>query len=284
MEKDYSTAIVNGFATTGLYPLDPERLLRKLPADEIPPENSVEAELRNKLSNMRYNQGKPKRAARPTKKDKLPAGVSYTCRKSDGEEEDDPEVVDSSSDSRSGGEDSDSDSGSEDKQRSKNVKEIIKRLQKGEKRKTTEATEEEGEEEEENEEEGDDGLDADKKEYRPDIYVAAVYDDDWHVGQVLDKEVEPDADPDSSYVFLNFMQKGKALRWPEKLDTLNVLKTDILCPLKPPTLNFGGSSSRSVSFKLNAKDQKKVCTLFQNYKAYYLNTVLSVTDQIFWFW
>jgi len=85
--------------------------------------------------------------------------------------------------------------------------------------------------------------------------------------------VEPEADPDDEYLFLNFMEKTKQLRWPVKLDTLNLLKTDILCSVKAPTINSGCSSSRSVSFRLDPKDQKKVITLFQNFKVYYLNTI-----------
>jgi hypothetical protein len=70
-----------------------------------------------------------------------------------------------------------------------------------------------------------------------------VYDCDWHIAQVLDKEVEPEADMDDNYLLLNFMEKCKQLRWPEKLDLLNVLKTDILCAVRAPMLNRSCSSS-----------------------------------------
>lgn len=82
MEKDYSSAITSGFAATGIFPLDPERVLRKLPADRGHAANAataVEAQLLKKLSTMRYSQGKNARAKRPSNKDRLPAGESYTC-------------------------------------------------------------------------------------------------------------------------------------------------------------------------------------------------------------
>jgi len=82
MEKDYSSAITSGFAATGIFPLDPERVLRKLPADRGHDANAataVEAQLLKKLSTMRYSQGKNARAKRPSNKDRLPAGESYTC-------------------------------------------------------------------------------------------------------------------------------------------------------------------------------------------------------------
>lgn len=41
-------------------------------------ETQVQQQLLNKLKTMRYGEG-PSRAARPKKKEKLPAGAAYTC-------------------------------------------------------------------------------------------------------------------------------------------------------------------------------------------------------------
>jgi len=111
MEKDYSSAITSGFAATGIFPLDPERVLRKLPADRGHDANAataVEAQLLKKLSTMRYSQGKNARAKRPSNKDRLPAGESYTCTSrgdtgtgSEEEEDEDNDDEENSNSSRS---------------------------------------------------------------------------------------------------------------------------------------------------------------------------------------
>jgi len=177
VDKDYTNSIISGFATTGLFPLDPERVLRKLPPEEVTAETGVEAQLLEKLSDMRYGQGPPtKRAPRPTKKDKLPAGMSYTCNRRDEEEEsdgsseddDDPELVESSED---GEEETDEEERRKDEQRSKNVRGIIKRLERegklGKKQVTQQEEDDDGHG---GDSEDDDGL---NPEYLPDTYVAA---------------------------------------------------------------------------------------------------------------
>jgi len=296
LEHDYSKAIKNGFATTGLVPFDPERLLRKLPAEVgAMPTSSVEEQLLSKLSDIRYN---PQRAPRPQKKDRLPPGVSYTAagdgpgsssgrgtgtgrgrreeEESEEESESEPELVESgtgSSGDETDKEDrqrtSDDETDEEDRQRSKNVEEILKRIRKsGRLRKKARTSAGTGPVDEFEEEMYQEAILL--QLYRPCDYVAAVYEDDWHIGQVLDKEVEPEADPDQNYVYLNFMEKRKQLRWPEKVDMLNVHRDDILCHVRPPTLTVGCSSSRSVSFQLESTDLKKVVSSFNTYQDYFL--------------
>jgi hypothetical protein len=79
MEKDYSESIRSGFKTTGLFPLSVEKALSKLPAEDREVESEITQKFIDKLSSMRYDQPPTKRASRPKKKDKLPAGASYTC-------------------------------------------------------------------------------------------------------------------------------------------------------------------------------------------------------------
>jgi hypothetical protein len=79
MDHDFSDAIRSGFESCGLYPFNPERGLSKLPKDNREVESNVQKQLLEKLSSMRYNQPANKHAKRPSKKDKLPAGASYTC-------------------------------------------------------------------------------------------------------------------------------------------------------------------------------------------------------------
>jgi len=318
LDNNYETAVINGFATTGLFPFDPQKVLGKLPPDEIPDHQTVEGQLLQRLSDMRYGKGPAKRAARPSKKDKLPAGESYTCRGGDQTEqtednssgsEDDPEVNESSSGSEreedggpDGGRDSGQDSGqhsgrddrqddrmfesdtedrAEEEKRSRNVRSIIRKLRKKclDNWTTAEGTvpvndpgsgpSSEPVEEEEGEGSTSEEDDPEMIDYQPRSYVAAVYDDDWHVGQILDKEVEPEAEKGDKYVFVNFMEKRKQFRWPEKLDLLNVLKKDILCVVKAPKITIGTSSSRAVSFQLDQKDLKKVVEKFQFFKAWF---------------
>jgi len=101
----------------------------------------------------------------------------------------------------------------------------------------------------------------------PNTCVVVLYDEDWHIGQVLDKNNEPDAEDDDDFLHINFMERKKQLHWPEKLDLLNVPKCDIICTVRAPTITFGCSSSRSVSFQLSQADIKKVSTLFNAIKA-----------------
>jgi hypothetical protein len=62
--------------------------------------------------------------------------------------------------------------------------------------------------------------------YPPESYVVAVYQGDWYVGEVIAKEGEPEADLRDEYVLVSFMErtKGDLLKWPCRLDLLNVLK------------------------------------------------------------
>jgi hypothetical protein len=58
--------------------------------------------------------------------------------------------------------------------------------------------------------------------------VVAVYDEDWYVGQVMEKEGKPEAEEGDEYLFINFMMRTARdkLQWPQRIDHLNVLKAD----------------------------------------------------------
>ena len=64
--------------------------------------------------------------------------------------------------------------------------------------------------------------------YQPNSFIACVYENGWYVGQVMEKEGEPEADEREEYVLVSFMKwtgaKGIHLKWPERKDVLNVLK------------------------------------------------------------
>jgi hypothetical protein len=78
-EKDYEKAIISGFESCGLFPLNAERALAKLPKENRDVESAIQQQLLDRLSSMRYSQPETTHASRPRKKDKLPAGASYTC-------------------------------------------------------------------------------------------------------------------------------------------------------------------------------------------------------------
>jgi hypothetical protein len=110
-----------------------------------------------------------------------------------------------------------------------------------------------------------------KKEYMPGAYIVAVYQENWYVGQVMEKEGEPEAEEADCYVFVSFMKRttGDLLQWPKQLDVLNVLKDDILFSCQPPTPSRATSSSRSTTFSLSKIDLKNAKRLFLLNKAYY---------------
>jgi hypothetical protein len=79
MEKDYSHSVRSGFESCGFIPLSLHKALSKLPVEDREVESTVQRQLLQKLNDMRYNQPAPAQATRPRKKDRLPAGASYTC-------------------------------------------------------------------------------------------------------------------------------------------------------------------------------------------------------------
>lgn len=116
--KDFSKAICSGFEATGHCPLNVERPLARLPEANRNFQSEVEQLLLDKLSQIRYNPVPAWRATMP-KKDKLPAGKSYTCPAKKARIGDD-------SDSSSA---SDSDSESDEEERRVTVKKIVRSLQ-----------------------------------------------------------------------------------------------------------------------------------------------------------
>jgi len=297
MQKDSSNAIIGGFKATGLYPFSPETALSKLPAETREVTSKVHEVLLKKLATMRYKPAGSTHAPRPKKTDKLPAGASYTCRAGgDGDDGDEPVAGPSKprqpdSSSSSSSEDYNSSDNESDRERSRTVKNIVQRLarkrslldrdedgdddedeeeEQAEEAEEDEQAEEEGTSEETNKDQEKKGGKKNKQEaavYLPSSFVVAVYGEDWFVGEVRDKEGEPEAEESENYVFISFM-KCTAV-WPKRLDLLNVLKDDILFSCQAPTLSRATSSSRSTTFSLSKSDLKRANNLFMLYKAYY---------------
>jgi hypothetical protein len=261
----------------------------------------VQQQLLNRLSEMRYSPAATTRAPRPKKSEKLPPGASYTCspttsaakgkqpaakRKivpASGDYSDSESSEDSSNSS------SDESSDESGKERSRRVQNIIRRLAKkrslpeedeNEQDDDCEAEVEKAAEEQEShikqkgEKEKQTGEE--NQQYLPGSYVAVIYEGDWYVGEVIDKNGEPEAEEGESYVFVNFMEhnqqgskQGERLVWPKKLDMLNVLKEDILFTCQAPTPNPTTSTFRGVTYSLSKAEIIKAKQLFARFQAYY---------------
>lgn len=276
MEKDYGPSIRSGFEGTGLFPVNVERPLSKLPKEleARVVETAVQEQLLKRLADMRHIMPATKHADRPKKSQKLPAGAAYTCpvrvradsETSEEEEElEEPVAVtrqrsfmsrlrgsgDNNNDDSNSDIDSFSDGESEDERRG-NIEKIVENL-----------NEKEDQEEQDEPEE---------QIYPPQSFVVAVYQGDWYVGQVLDKKGEPEALDDEDYLYCSFMErtKGDLLKWPQKIDKLNMLKEDILFLCQPPAPCSHTSSNRAISMSLSKAELKKAKDMFmQRTQAYY---------------
>jgi hypothetical protein len=300
LEKDFGPAARSGFEATGLYPLSVERAISKLPKqmDDRQAETAVQRELLKTLNDMRFNAPATKHAQRPKKNQKLPAGASYTCRGDQEQERTEEEDVDIAQTSDS---DTSNDSSSEDEERRRRVSSIVKRLGK---RKNLGASSEEEvgnssdsseeaddyedeaaeevlaaaeEEVEQREEEPETEEDSPSVDFPHECFVVVVYQKDWYVGQVLDKKGEAEAEQEDNYILVSFMERvqGDHLKWPKRLDLLNVLKDDVLFVCEPPTPGASTSSSRVNSFVLTKEDLKKAKQMFLETQDYYLTKIFS---------
>jgi hypothetical protein len=273
-----------------LYPISVEKATSKLPKEldmAVEAGTAVQKELLKTLNEMRFNPPPTKHAQRPKKNQKLPAGASYTCpvaSENHSEEEEEEE------------ESSDSDSDTDSDERSRVVQNIVARL--GKRRHLDDDDEEEEEEEEENaddllqgedqggdrededQEGGDQGRDQQGEDQSPPAvdqhypaksFIVAVYQGDWYVGQVMDKEGEPEAEESDCYLLVSFMEKmkGDQFKWPNRSDILNVLKDDVLFSCAPPIPGPSTSSSRFNSYLLSKKDLAKANKMFTKNQAYY---------------
>jgi hypothetical protein len=299
LEKDYSNSIRSGFECTGIFPVNVERALSRLPDEDPEVETHVQQQLLNKLHEMRFNPGPTTHAKRPAKKDKLPPGASYTCTAEGGR----VGLLVGSGDAENAV--NNSDESSSDEEQSKVIRNIIKRISSKKPRLEDPELEEESEEEkteedesEEDESGGDqpeldmpDTADVDETldaaaalpDYPPEVFVVAIYQGDWYVGQVLKKDGEPEADLDDSYVFISFMERaqGDLLKWPQRSDMLNTHKDDVLFVCEPPIPSASSSSSRSTTFALSKSDLNKAKQMFMLAKAYYLTKSSLVLGVLF---
>lgn len=288
-------AIRAGFESTGLVPLSLERALSKLPKEATDETTGVQQQLVKQLSHIRYNPPPTTQAKRPRKKEKLPPGAAYTCSAdhSESDSTSDEEVparqtrpkktvpvrlTSDTEDESCSQEDDDNSSEEEDgssdeeEDRRLNVQHIVDSLN-------------ETWQEEDNEEAeellsgvmapvaagGDEQL-----VFKPQSYIACLYQDNWYVGQVLDKTGEPRAESGDQYVLVSFMEwsgtKKDVLKWPSRQDVLNVLKDDILLPCQAPEPIATSSSGRSMTFSLSQTDYNKAKQLFMQ-KDYYLTLI-----------
>jgi hypothetical protein len=221
--------------------------------------NAVQQQLIERLSRIRYNPPATTRVLRPTQNEKLPPGAAYGGVLDSSEEEEaeagEAEMetprgqrkrpaANSDSSSSSSSSDSDTSSSEEDEEErvSRQVKEIVRRLSSKKSSKRLHLDEPDQEEKDEEEvdevEKEQEELGSDPPEYKPDSYIACIYENGWYVGQVMNKEGEPEADEREEYVLVSFMMwtgpKKDQLKWPERLDVLNVLKVGLYSTVPVP--------------------------------------------------
>lgn len=125
------------------------------------------------------------------------------------------------------------------------------------------------------EEEADKGEDC----YPIGQYVAAVYQGQWYLGQVIDKKDEARALQDPLYLYVSYMERVamNIFKWPVKIDKLNTLKEDVLLACQPPLPSSSTSSSRNITYSISKEDISKVVDLFLKD---YNHTYLISSDQI----
>lgn len=290
-----------------------EKALSRLPKEPVEVESDMQRILVQRLSDMRYNPPPTTRAPRPRKTDKLPAGTAYTCSAKkpnekdpaeDTSEEDSPE--EDSPDEEEGSIQGETDSSvyeEEDEERSRKVKEIVKRVLK-KKARIDDAQDQlaeeligasgdqaKGEQHANIEQPAQDVQPAQEdqptQDYSPGSFIVSVYQNDWYVGEVVSKEGEPEAVEGEEYIFVSFMEKtsasGECWKWPRHRDLLNTLKSDVLFQCQPPAPCPGSSSSRSMTFGLSKSELKKAKTLFHKFlqnQAYYPTKITLIACNI----
>jgi hypothetical protein len=251
---------------------------------------------------MRYNTPPNTHARRPRKKEKLPAGASYTCGlveassdEDDSGDEDAPgpslkrsRRVRPSRDSSSDSSEYSSQSSDEEDRRQK-VQKIVQKMARKKAQLETQRADADHLPDLDVQEPAQDvqkcGQDAqepgvgpvqesDAQLFLPGSYIVALYQEDWYVGQVMSKEGEPEAEGGDEYVFVTFMEKtsGGLLKWPHRSDILNVLREDVLFSCEPPAPCGASSSSRSLTYSLSRLDLRKAKNIFAT-KAFYPTTV-----------
>ena len=230
--------------------------------------SKVQEELLKKLHSMRYDQPKNTHAGRPKKKDKLPAGVAYTCSGGDGEIRDsvntemEKEKAVETSSKRQSFLNYDSDSSD------------ISDTQVGRpaRKKTflddadmTSDSEEEDDPMEVDVEEQEQVVEQEQAVEKLDVdsYVVCVYQEEWYIGQVVDKT-------NDEYYDIKYMERVAAgtFKWPNKDDKLMTCKEDILFKCEP-IVSFASSTIRAVKFTLPKNDLKKFDKLMTQLKDYF---------------
>ncbi len=115
-------------------------------------------------------------------------------------------------------------------------------------------------------------------------HFVVVYEEDWFVAKVVDKQESGIPDWGSNYIHMEFMEKrnGNLLKWPTKgRDILNMLEEDILFACQEPSSLPSSTSSQSQRHSarksdfrnLPAEDVKMATSMLAEYKESYPTTV-----------
>jgi hypothetical protein len=239
-----------GFAACGIIPLNPDRVLSRLPPENIERQGVQEdmsQQLLDELKKVRY--GEPEKKKRARKANRLPPGTAYTVSAVPAtEEQAGPSGVAASGDGAAG-----RGRGTASKKAKTEAWRVNANLYVSSDEDDSDYYDNMGadsddngggsseDEEEEREGEEEEEPAAVEVEYDVGDFVAAVYEDQWLLAQV-------DIDQDKAgktHVNLTYMERvGKnAFKWPKQDDRLLTLREDILFKCSAPVLV--GSSLRA---------------------------------------
>ena len=96
---------------------------------------------------------------------------------------------------------------------------------------------------------------SDNVAYQPGQYVACTYDNEWHIGHIIERS---DANND---VEINFMRRSdnKRMSWPTRRDKCWVPFQHILCSISAPEVE--GISARQ--YKLSLHDYDRIVRIYE---------------------
>jgi len=98
----------------------------------------------------------------------------------------------------------------------------------------------------------------DDEAYQPGLYIACVYDSDWHIGNIVER-LEANQD-----LLINFMQRkgNKGLAWPLREDKCWVPFMHVLCTVSVPQVE--GASARQ--YRISDNDYDHIVHTFNHFK------------------
>jgi hypothetical protein len=231
------------FNKCGLYPVNIDRAVERIPDREMECDDSIReilhSNLGEKLEQLRGDPSSQKKKPRG-KKTKIPAGMSYTAVQEDEEEEeteDDPdEILQPSTSNSKKGDKKMEDKEEQSSQKNRNKYRYQQRFSMESESESDEAEELPNlDDSEEEEEQGKGEMDSEEETdgYMVGSFVVAVYDKKWYIAQVEGEDPEEEC---KGFTLLKYMERRgeNQFVWGQVRDTLKTNNQDILLKVEPP--------------------------------------------------